>query len=238
MEKQGDKNKMKHVVDSGVMTRSKARSSDLMELEKDVSPVKKARTEDGAIPPLTPGSNMIVLDGQSRGDGNALVWKSRTRLSTLQFTDKAETKFRLPHAVNYSEEEIKLAHYIFAADLPLKEVLVDTMMKSYTRKALWSLCPNSNVDADVITAMTCHLTMDEITRDAGRGRRVCFLPSELQEMVLNYGMTPKKALECYGTKFLTTAHTCRKLCLPMKDIMYGDEIHWYLVVILMDDKQV
>ncbi|CAI0476607.1 unnamed protein product, partial [Linum tenue] len=30
MEKQGDKNKMKHVVDSGVMTRSKARSSDLM----------------------------------------------------------------------------------------------------------------------------------------------------------------------------------------------------------------
>ncbi|CAI0476610.1 unnamed protein product, partial [Linum tenue] len=57
-------------------------------------------------------------------------------------------------------------------------------------------------------------------------------------MVLNYGMTPKKALECYGTKFLTTAHTCRKLCLPMKDIMYGDEIHWYLVVILMDDKQV
>ncbi|CAI0431728.1 unnamed protein product, partial [Linum tenue] len=86
--------------------------------------------------------------------------------------------------------------------------------------------------------MTCHLTLDEITRDAGRGRRVCFLPSELQEMVLNYGMTPKKALECYGTKFLTTAHTCRKLCLPMKDIMHGDDIHWYLVVILMDDKQV
>ncbi|CAI0474530.1 unnamed protein product [Linum tenue] len=33
MEKPGDKNKMKHVVDSGVMTRSKARSSDLMLLE-------------------------------------------------------------------------------------------------------------------------------------------------------------------------------------------------------------
>ncbi|CAL1379316.1 unnamed protein product [Linum trigynum] len=57
--KPGDKNKMKHVMDSGIMTRSK-------ELEKDVSPVKKARTEVSVIPPSTPGSNMIVLDGESR----------------------------------------------------------------------------------------------------------------------------------------------------------------------------
>ncbi|CAI0402354.1 unnamed protein product, partial [Linum tenue] len=69
------------------------------------------------------------------------------------------------------------------------------MMQSYTRKVLWSLCPKSNVDDDVITAMACQLSLEEVWRDVGDGRVVCYLPAELQEMVINYGMTSKKALE-------------------------------------------
>ncbi|CAI0429276.1 unnamed protein product, partial [Linum tenue] len=114
------------------------------------------------------------------------------------------TRFKLPQTVSYSEEDVKLAHYIFAEDLPPDEPLVQTMMEVYSRKTLWSLCPDSCVHADVITALACHLTLDELWRDADRGKRVCFLPTEFQ------------------------------VCLPMQDTMDDGGIHWFLAIILVD----
>ncbi|CAI0421200.1 unnamed protein product, partial [Linum tenue] len=118
----------------------------------DESRGKKGRTEDG----------VIQIDGDLQADWNDLVWKGRTRFSYLQFAKKGETKFTLPTHLKYTREEVNFAHYIFAKDLPQKEVLVKTMMQSYTRKVLWSLCPKSNVDDDVITAMACQLGLEEV----------------------------------------------------------------------------
>ncbi|CAI0551309.1 unnamed protein product, partial [Linum tenue] len=144
------------------------------------------------------------------------------------------TRFKLPQTVSYSEEDVKLAHYIFAEDLPPDEPLVQTMMEVYSRKTLWSLCPDSCVHADVITALACHLTLDELWRDADRGKRVCFLPTEFQDLVMNCGMTPTIALEAFRTKFLSKALNCRKVCLPMQDTMDDGGIHWFLAIILVD----
>ncbi|CAL1377113.1 unnamed protein product [Linum trigynum] len=158
---------MQNDKDSRMMTKRKTRSSSKL---MDESRGKKGRTEDG----------VIQIDGDLQAD---------TRFSYLQFDKKGETKFTLPTLLKYTREEVNIAHYIFAKDLPQKEVLVETMMQSYTRKVLRSLCPKSNVDDDVITAMACQLSLEEVWRDVGDGRVVCYLPAELQEMVINYGMT-------------------------------------------------
>ncbi|CAI0420379.1 unnamed protein product, partial [Linum tenue] len=157
-----------------MMTKRKTRSSSKL---MDESRGKKGRTEDG----------VIQIDGDLQADWNDLVRKGRTRFSYLQFAKKGEKRFTLPTVLKYTREEVNLAHYIFAKDLPEKEVLVETMMQSYTRQVLWSLCPKSNVVDD--------LSLAEVWRDVGDGRVVCYLPAELQEMVINYGMTSKKALE-------------------------------------------
>ncbi|CAL1359984.1 unnamed protein product [Linum trigynum] len=170
---------MQNDKDGRMMTKRKTRSSSKL---MDESRGKKCRTEDG----------VIQIDGDLQADWNDLVWKARTRFSYLQFAKKDETKFTLPTHLKYTREEVNLAHYIFAKDLPQKEVLVETMMQSYTRKVLWPLCPKSNVDDDVITAMACQLSLGEVWRDVGDGRVVCYLSAELQEMVINYGMTSKK----------------------------------------------
>ncbi|CAL1392147.1 unnamed protein product [Linum trigynum] len=216
------------------LTRSLAKS---MELENYVSPAKKTRMQD-VTPPPTPDLKVIVLDAEPGLDHDELGVQNKPLTPPQKLSMKGTTRFELPTAVNYSDEEVSFAHYIFAEDLHPDEALVKTMMKSYTRQTLWSLCPESNVDADVITALACHLTLDEVKRDTGRGRGVCFLPTELQDMVVNYGMTSAKALELYDTKFLSKAHNCRKVCLPMKDMMNDEGIHWYLAIILMDQKQV
>ncbi|CAL1401278.1 unnamed protein product [Linum trigynum] len=216
------------------LTRSLAKS---MELENYVSPAKKTRMQD-VTPPPTPDLKVIVIDAEPGLDHYELGVQNKPLTPPQKLSMKGTTRFELPTAVNYSDEEVSFAHYIFAEDLHPDEALVKTMMKSYTRQTLWSLCPESSVDADVITALACHLTFDEVKRDTGRGRGVCLLPTELQDMVVNYGMTSAKALELYDTKFLSKAHNCRKVCLPMKDMMNDEGIHWYLAIILMDQKQV
>ncbi|CAI0461096.1 unnamed protein product, partial [Linum tenue] len=60
----------------------------------------------------------------------------------------------------------------------------------------------------VITALAFHLTIDKIRRDAGRGKLVCFLPTEFQ------------------------------VCLPMQNMMDDGGIHWFLAIILLDEEQV
>ncbi|CAL1400619.1 unnamed protein product [Linum trigynum] len=187
------------------LTRSLAKS---MELENYVSPAKKTRMQD-VTPPPTPDLKVIVLDAEPGLDHYELGVQNKPLTPPQKLSMKGTTRFELPTAVNYSDEE-----------------------------TLWSLCPESSVDADVITALACHLTLDEVKRDTGRGRGVCFLPTELQDIVVNYGMTSAKALELYDTKFLSKAHNCRKVCLPMKDMMNDEGIHWYLAIILMDQKQI
>ncbi|CAI0465534.1 unnamed protein product [Linum tenue] len=142
---------MQNDKDCRMMTKRKTRSSSKL---MDESRGKKGRTEDG----------VIQIDGDLQADWNDLVRKGRTRFSYLQFAKKGETKFTLPKVLKYTREEVNLAHYIFAKDLPEKEVLVETMMQSYTRQVLWSLCPKSNVADDVITTMACQLSLEEVWR--------------------------------------------------------------------------
>ncbi|CAL1377908.1 unnamed protein product [Linum trigynum] len=205
MGKEGEKNKMTRAQSTVCLTRSAAKS---MELENYVSPTKKTRVQD-VIPPPTPDSKLIVLHAEPRVDHYELgVQKKKPILPTQKLSMKGTTRFKLPTAVNYSDEEVSFAHYIFAEDLPRDEALFETMMKSYTNQTLWSLCPESSVDADLITTLACHLTLDKVRRDTCCGRRVCFLPTELQ------------------------------VCLPMKDMINDEGIHWYLAMISMDEKQV
>ncbi|CAL1369213.1 unnamed protein product [Linum trigynum] len=202
-------------------------------LENYVSPVKKTKRGDDVTPPpptppMTPGLNVIVLDGESgvdhyeKGVGNA-------NFSAQKLSTKGTTRFKLPQTVSYSEEEVKLVHYIFAEDLPPDELLVQTMTEVYSRKTLWSLCPESCVNAGVITALACHLTLDEHWRDASRRKCVCFLPAKFQDLVMNYGMTPRIALETFHTKFLSKALNFRKVCLPVQDTMDDGGIQWILM---------
>ncbi|CAI0416968.1 unnamed protein product [Linum tenue] len=82
--------------------------------------------------------------------------------------------------MEYDDEQIQLAHYIFLVNLPPDEVLVKTSNNSCTRKSLWSLSPRSFVDAEVITAVACHLTLEELWTNSTDGKGVCYLPAELQ----------------------------------------------------------
>ncbi|CAI0458155.1 unnamed protein product, partial [Linum tenue] len=102
--------------------------------------------------------------------------------------------------MEYDDEQIQLAHYIFLANLPPDEVLVKTSNNSCTRKSLWSLSLRSFVDAEVITAVACHLTLEELWTNSKDGKGVCYLPAELQELVISCGITPKRALDLYESK--------------------------------------
>ncbi|CAL1367439.1 unnamed protein product [Linum trigynum] len=119
--------------------------------------------------------------------------------------------------MEYDDEQIQLAHYIFLAHLPPDEVLVKISNNSCTRKSLWSLSPRSFVDAEVITAMACHLTLEELWTNSKDGKGVCYLPAELQELVISCGITPKMALDLYQSKFLSRTSMVNKVCVLMRD---------------------
>ncbi|CAI0435405.1 unnamed protein product, partial [Linum tenue] len=114
-------------------------------LENYVSPAKRTKMGDDVTPPpppRTPCSNVIVLDGESGVDHYEKGVGKNTNFPAQQLSTKGTTRFKLPQTVSYSEEDVKLAHYIFAEDLPPDEPLVQTMMEVYSRKTLWSLCPD------------------------------------------------------------------------------------------------
>ncbi|CAI0414803.1 unnamed protein product [Linum tenue] len=132
--------------------------------------------------------------------------------------------------MEYDDEQIQLAHYIFLVNLPPDEVLVKTSNNSCTRKSLWSLSPRSFVDAEVITAVACHFTLEELWTNSKDGKGVCYLPAKLQELVISCGITPKRALDLYKSKFLSRTIM---VCVPMRD-----NVHWYLAVIKLDKEEV
>ncbi|CAI0416967.1 unnamed protein product [Linum tenue] len=135
--------------------------------------------------------------------------------------------------MEYDDEQIQLAHYIFLVNLPPDEVLVKTSNNSCTRKSLWSLSPRSFVDAEVITAVACHLTLEELWTNSTDGKGVCYLPAELQELVISCGITPKRALDLYKSKFISRTIMVSKVCVPMRD-----NVHWYLTDIKLDKEEV
>ncbi|CAI0545309.1 unnamed protein product, partial [Linum tenue] len=97
------------------------------DLENYVSPAKRTKTGDDVTPPRTPGSNVIVLDDESGVDRYEKGVEKNTNFPAQQLSAKGTTRFKLPQTVSYSEEEVKLAHYIFAEDFPPDEPLAQTM---------------------------------------------------------------------------------------------------------------
>ncbi|CAL1395364.1 unnamed protein product [Linum trigynum] len=93
------------------LTRYLAKS---MELENYVSPAKKARMQD-VIPSPTPDSKVIVLDAEPGLDHYELGVQNKPLMPAQKLSMKGTTRFELPTAVNYNDEEIEFLKDLFDA---------------------------------------------------------------------------------------------------------------------------
>ncbi|CAN0858906.1 hypothetical protein LINGRAHAP2_LOCUS7505 [Linum grandiflorum] len=142
-------------------------------------------------------------------------------------------RFPLTEYMRLKDTDVDTAYYIFADGLPADEVLVDTDMCFCERKTLWSLLPGKCLATSIITCLATTLN-HQYPLELCLPAVDCFLPANLQTMVMKHGLTPEKAYHYYGNNFLLQAQKATKVFLPMID----EDTHCYLAVILMENNEV
>ncbi|KAJ1413017.1 Ulp1 protease family, C-terminal catalytic domain [Sesbania bispinosa] len=146
--------------------------------------------------------------------------------------------FKPPQGMRVSNTESEVAAYIFMSTeiLEGKEILVRSKCGGKfgigDRLSLQTLRPSNYVCNEVITLVVCMMTnYRDLSCDFASS---WFLPPKFTQQFLEWKATPFDLSHRYRTSFMGYVDLITKIFLPVND----QDLHWYLVVIDLQDEQV
>ncbi|KAJ1386933.1 Ulp1 protease family, C-terminal catalytic domain [Sesbania bispinosa] len=146
--------------------------------------------------------------------------------------------FKPPQGMRITNTESEVAAYIFMSTeiLEGKEILVRSIYGGKfgigDRRSLQTLMPSHYVSNEVISVVVCMMTN---YRDMMSDYAFCwYLPPKFTQQALELKATPNTLSRRYRTCFMGYIDLISKIFLPVND----EDLHWYLVVLDLEDEKV
>ncbi|KAJ1377211.1 Ulp1 protease family, C-terminal catalytic domain [Sesbania bispinosa] len=145
--------------------------------------------------------------------------------------------FKPPQGMWITNTEEEVAAYIFMSTeiLEGKEILVRSKYGGKfgigDRRSLQTLMPSHYVSNEVISMVVCMMT--NYTNVMSDYAFCWYLPPKFTQQALALKATPNTLAHRYRTSFMGYVDLISKIFLPVND----EDLHWYLVVIDMEDEK-
>ncbi|KAJ1415149.1 Ulp1 protease family, C-terminal catalytic domain [Sesbania bispinosa] len=146
--------------------------------------------------------------------------------------------FKPPQGMWITNTEEEVAVYIFMSTeiLEGKEILVRSRYGGKfgigDRRSLQTLMPSHYVSNEVISMVVCMMTN---YRDVMSDYAFCwYLPPKFTQQALDLKATPNTLAHHYRTSFMGYVDLISKIFLPVNN----EDLHWYLVVLDLEDEKV